>query len=276
MNIAGLFLYPVKGLRGFPVTSAEVDALGFIGDRRFLIVEETGKFMTQRTHPRMARIATELTASELVLRAVAGGSFSVPLRPDPAAGEPLVLPVSVWRSEGLLAEDCGDDVAMWLSIYLGHPCRLVRIGERFHRPVLKPAALPGDVVTFADSVPFLVVSEASLADLNDRLLAQHEDAVPMDRFRPNLVVTGCAAFAEDTWPRFRAGSVVFRAAGTCVRCLVPTIDQLTGERGKEPIRTLATYRRAPAAATDVIFGQNLIHETKSGTVRVGDAVELLG
>ena len=124
---------------------------------------------------------------------------------------------------------------------------------------------------FADAVPFLVISEASFADLNARL----DFPLPMDRFRANLIVTGCAAFAEDAWPRFRIGGVTFRAAGPCTRCTITTTDQLTGERSKEPLRTLATYRRAPAAPTDVNFGQNLIHETKSGTVRIGDAVELL-
>ena len=136
------------------------------------------------------------------------------------------------------------------------------------------AAKPDDAVAFPDAVSFLILSEASLGELNDRLVTQGEEAVPMNRFRPNLVISGATPFAEDTWPRLRIGEIAFRAAGPCLRCQVPTIDQLTAERGKEPIRTLATYRRSPADATDVIFGQNLIHETKSGTIRVGDSVVL--
>ena len=269
MHLSGLFLYPVKSLGGFAVDSAELDALGLVGDRRFLLVDETGRFLTQRTLPRMALIATALDATHLTLSTSSTGSVRVPRGSDPAAP---VRTVSVWKSEALLAEDCGDPAAQFLSDFLRTRCRLVRIGEKFSRPVLKAAALPGDVVTFADACPLLVIGEASLADLNDRLAERGEEPVPMNRFRPNLVVSGCPAFAEDTWTRFQLGAAVFRAAGTCVRCLVPTTDQATAERGKEPLRTLATYRRAPANPTDVIFGQNLIHETKSGSVHVGDTL----
>lgn len=271
MHLTGLFIYPVKGLRGFAVNAAAVDALGLVGDRRFLVVDETGRFLTQRTLPRMTLVTTALDATHLTLSANGAGSVRVALASDPAA--PLRT-VSIWKSEGLQAEDCGDVAAAFLSSLLATRCRLVRSGKKFRRPVLKPAARPGDVFHFGDGAPVLVISEASLADLNDRLVAHGEDAIPMSRFRPNLVVTGCAAFAEDTWPRFRLGSAVFRAAGQSSRCIVITTDQLTGARGKEPLRTLATYRRDATDPTDVNFGQNLINETKSGTFRVGDAVEI--
>jgi hypothetical protein len=130
------------------------------------------------------------------------------------------------------------------------------------------------VVSFADAYPLLAISEASLADLNDRLLAGGEAPVPMDRFRPNLVLGDCPAYAEDTWTRFRIGDVTFRAAGPCARCLIPTTDQETALRGKEPLRTLATYRRDPEDPADVNFGQNLVHETKSGMIKLGDTVTL--
>ncbi|MBL9190010.1 MAG: MOSC domain-containing protein [Opitutaceae bacterium] len=265
MHLSGLFVYPVKSLRGCAVTSAPLDALGLAGDRRFLVVDEQGKFMTQRSHPRMALISTALDATHLTLSTSPAHAISVTRASDPTA--PLRT-VSVWQSENLLAEDCGDAAAGWLSTFLATRCRLVRIGEKFHRPILKAAARAGDSVSFADAYPLLVISEASLADLNDRL----DFPLPMDRFRPNLVVAGCAAFAEDTWPRVRIGEAIFRAGGPCARCNVTTTDQLTAERGKEPLRTLATYRRDPADPTDVNFGQNLIHETKAGTLRVGDAV----
>jgi len=271
MHLSSLFIYPVKGLRGFSVNVAEVDALGLIGDRRFLVVDETGRFLTQRTHARMALVDTALDADTLTLAAAGAGSVSISRASDSSA--PLRT-VSIWKSEGLLAEDCGDAPAAWLGDFLGLRCRLVRVGDRFSRPVTKPAARPGDRVGFPDAVPMLVISEASLADLNARLVARGEDALPMNRFRPNLVVAGCPAFAEDTWPRFRIGEITFRSAGPCVRCIVPTIDQQTAERGKEPLRTLATYRRTAVNPTDVNFGQNLINETKSGTLRVDDAVEV--
>lgn len=268
MHVTGVFLYPVKSLRGFAVPAAEIDALGFVGDRRFLLVDANNQFLTQRTLPRMTLIETALTATDLVLRAPHGGSCAVPLR-APAPAE--ILSVRIWKSEGLLAEDCGVEVAVWLSDFLRHPCRLVRIGEEFRRPVLKAKAQPGDIVNFADACPFMILSEASLNDLNARL----DTPLPLNRFRPSFMVDGCEAFAEDTWTRFRIGAVNFRSAGPCIRCMITTTNQRTAERGKEPLRTLASYRREPPDSTDVKFGQNIIHETKSGTVRVGDAVNLL-
>jgi len=131
------------------------------------------------------------------------------------------------------------------------------------------------VTGFGDSCPFLVVSEASLADLNDRLQREGHAALPMDRFRANLVVAGCGPHAEDTWKRFRIGDVVFRSAGPCARCVVTTTDQATGDRGVEPLRTLATYRRDPAKHSNVNFGHNLVNESKAGRLRVGDPVVLL-
>lgn len=268
-RLAGLFLYPVKSCRGVAVPAAAVDALGLVGDRRFLVVDETGRFLTQRSHPRLALVVPTLTPDALHLTAAGHGTIQVPRA---AAGPAPTLAVTVWRSEQLQAEDCGDEAARWFGDFLGLRCRLARIGRDFHRPVLKAAARPGDVVNFADAVPFLALGEASLADLNDRLVAQGEEPVPMDRFRPNLVLAGSPPYAEDTWTRCRIGDLTFRHAGPCARCVVTTTDQLTAARGKEPLRTLATYRRDPDDPTDVNFGVNLIHESRAGTLRVGDAV----
>jgi uncharacterized protein len=273
MHLSGLFVYPVKSLRGCAVTGAEVDPLGLVGDRRFMVVDENNQMLTQRALPRMALITTGLGPANLKLAADGAGSISVPRASDPSAA---LRHVAVWKSDGLLAEDCGDAPAAWLSDFLGLKCRLVRSGAKFLRPVLKPnVASSGDLVGFADAFPFLIIAEASLAELNDRLAAQGEDAVPMNRFRPNLVVSGCEAFAEDNWPRLRIGEITFHAGGPCSRCIMTTTDQLTGQRGKEPLRTLATYRRDAAEPSDVNFGQNLIHETKTGTLRIGDPVELM-
>lgn len=275
MHLSGLFLYPVKSLRGVAVAAADVDALGFVGDRRFLVVDERGQHLTQRPLPRMALITAELATEHLVLSADGVSNIAVPLRAAPHTPPPLRT-VSVWNSEGLLAEDCGTDVSRWLSSFLGLTCHLVRIGEKFRRPVLNPArAKPDDLFNFADGYPFLVIGEASLADLNDRIVERGEEPVPMNRFRPSLVISGAAPLAEDSWPRVRIGEIVFRAGGPCARCIVTTTDQFTGARGKEPLRTLATYRRDASDASAVNFGQNLIHETKSGTLRVGDAVSIV-
>lgn len=266
MHLSGLYIYPVKSLRGVAVPAAALDAHGLVGDRRFLVVDDTGRFLTQRVLPRMALIDTELGREELILRHPQHGSAAVGLTDD---GPPAT--VQIWR-DMVQAVDCGVEIAVWLSDFLRHPCRLVRMGTDYRRPVKPAKAQPGDVVSFADAYPLLALSEASLSDLNDRLVTQDEEPVPMNRFRPNVVIAGCPAFAEDAWQRVRIGAAVFRAAGPCVRCNIPTIDQATAVRYKEPIRTLAAYRRTATDASEVIFGQNLIHETKSGELRIGDAV----
>jgi hypothetical protein len=269
-TLTGLFIYPVKSLRGCSVAAADLDDLGLVGDRRFLVVDHSGAFLTQRTLPRMALIATELQPGSLRLTAPGAGTLTVNRATDPSAPRRTV---TVWSSTGLTAEDCGDEAAGWLSAFLNTPCRLVRAGAAFHRPVSKPGkAQPGDVVAFADAYPLLVVSEASLAELNSRLVENGGEPVPMDRFRPNLVVSGTSAFAEDGWTRLRIGDVVLRAGGPCARCVVTTTDQLTAERGEEPLRTLAAFRRDPRQASQVNFGQNLLLDTRRGTLRVGCAV----
>ena len=271
MRVSGLFLYPVKSCRGLSVPSAELDDYGFVGDRRFMVVTEVdGMFLTQRTHPRMALIETALTPDTLILSTPKHGSVSVPCASSLTPHASIQSRVTVWKST-VSADDCGDEPAEWLSNFLGLPLRLVRMGGSFQRPIVKPTAQPGDVVSFADGYPFLVLSEASLADLNSRL----KEPLPMNRFRPNLVVAGCDAFAEDAWTKVRIGDVVFRNAGPCARCPITTTDQLTAECGKEPLKTLATYRRDPDDPTDVNFGVNLIHETKRGTVRAGAPVDLI-
>ncbi|MBP9913634.1 MAG: MOSC domain-containing protein, partial [Opitutaceae bacterium] len=216
-----------------------------------------------------ALITTELGRDSLILRNPHHGSAAVGLH-EP--GAPLT--VQVWR-DTVEAEACSVEIDVWLSDFLRQPCRLVRIGQNYRRPVKPAKAQPGDVFTFADGYPMLALGEASLADLNDRLVAQGEAPVPMDRFRPNLVIAGSAAFAEDTWPRFRIGDLTFRTTGPCARCTITTTDQQTAARGKEPLRTLATYRRDQTEPTNLNFGQNLVHETKSGSLRVGDAISII-
>jgi len=272
IRLTGLRLYPVKSLQGISIDGGTVDALGLLHDRRFLVVDDGGRFLTQRTWPRMASIGTALDADHLTLSAEGHGHRRVPLREIDA---PLRT-VGVWGSKGLNAEDCGDEIAGWLSDFLKVGCRLVRIGDAFDRPVSKgDFARSGDVVGFADAFPFLIVSEASLAELNRRILEGDGAPVPMDRFRSNLIVDGCEPFAEDTWSRFQFGDVVFRSGGPCIRCIMTTTDQRTGERGKEPLRTLARFRRDPEDPSQVRFAQNLIHESKRGTLRVGDVLRLL-
>jgi uncharacterized protein YcbX len=273
MHLSGLFIYPVKSLRGIAVESAQIDELGLVGDRRFMVVDETDRCITQRSSPRMAIIETELTPTELILRAPNVGTCTIPRC---SSSPPVPRTVSIWKSEGLIAEDTGEDSSRWLSSFLGLRCRLVRIGKEFRRPVINPKSTqPGDVFTFADGYPFLLTTEASLADLNDRILARGGEAVPMNRFRPNLVVSNAESFAEDNWPLIEIGSATFRDGGPCERCVITTTDQLTSERGKEPLRTLAHFRRSPTDPTAILFGRNFIHQTKTGSLHIGDRLSLL-
>lgn len=274
MHISELHIYPVKSCRGLSLQTAEFDEHGLRGDRRFMVVNAAdGMFLTQRTHPRMALIETALIAENLVLSSPNRGSVIVPLQSD--ASSPIQqTSVTVWKNT-VIADDCGDAPGEWLSQFLGSPLRLVRMGSAFNRPVKPSKAQPGDVVSFADAYPFLALSEASLADLNDRLAAKDEDALPMNRFRPNLVIADCDAYDEDRWIRIKINETMFRNAGPCGRCIVTTTDQFTAQRGKEPLKTFATYRRDPADHTQVNFGTNLIHETKRGTLRVGDEVVMV-
>ncbi len=276
-RLSGLFIYPVKSCRGHRVEAAAVDDYGFVGDRRFLVVSPEGQFFTQRQLPQMARIETELVNGRLTLSSANAGSVTVT---DSLTATARTLSVTVWK-DTMTADDCGEPAAEWLTRFLGTPARLVRIGAAFSRPIPArkiPSTLPTSSamppqVSFADGFPFLVISEASLAVLNDRLAERGEEPVPMNRFRPSLVVRDCEAFAEDTWGRFKIGDVIFHGATPCARCVVTTTDQETGERFKEPLRTLATFRRDATDPTDVNFGRNLIHETKRGTVTAGATLE---
>ncbi len=273
MQLSALFIYPVKSFRGCALPACDVDELGFVGDRRFMVVDETGRFLTQRVLPKMALIDTAFSASALTLSFASQGSVSIPQikEPDGDARE-----VSVWSSHGLMADDCGTEVADWLSSILGIRCRLVRIGDCYRRPLTKAGSDTKDLVSFADAYPFLILGESSLADLNDRLASQGGDPLNMSRFRPNLVFSGGDAFVEDRWHRFRIGNMTFRTGGPCARCTITTIDPETGDRSPEPLRTLSTYRRNPGKLSEISFGQNLVHESKSGTLQIGDCIETLG
>lgn len=273
MRLSALLIYPVKSLRGCSVSFSEVDSLGLVGDRRFMVVDESGRFVTQRTLPKMALIDTALSTSELTLSHAEYGQVSVSTGRNAAAA---ARSVSVWGSTELSAEDCGEEAADWLGEVLSFRCRLVRIGERFRRPVIRGGGGRDDLVSFADAFPVLILGESSLAELNDRLISAGNDAMTLERFRPNLVFSGGEPFDEDHWHRFRIGPMTFRASGPCARCTITTINPDTGERDFEPLRTLATYRRDPTNTSEINFGQNLVHETKSGTLRLGDPIEILG
>jgi len=272
MQVSSLHYYPIKSCRGVATLDMEIDEFGPVDDRRFLIVDANGRFLTQRERPQMARILIRPGPDGWKI-AIPGEDLVTLPRLPPA--DALVREVTVWR-DTVRADDCGDHAASCFSGFFGEAVRLVRAGREYSRTVPSartPAALlgkgDGSRVTFGDAFPFLITSIESISDLNSRL----EEPLPMERFRPNIVVTDCAAYEEDTWLSIRIGSVVFHAAGPCGRCAVTTTDQHTGECGKEPLRTLATYRRGPDGAVN--FGQNFVHAAARDAIRVGDAVTVL-
>jgi uncharacterized protein len=261
-SLSGLYVYPIKSCAGISLESAALDPTGLRHDRRWMLVDETGEFMSQRAHPRMALISTHLSDEHLTVSAPDMPDLQIPLHPT----NENLIDVSVWGDASKGAPE-GEEADRWFREFLRFPCRLVRKPDDDTRSVDSIYAENGDQVSFADGFAFLLISEASLEDLNTRL----DDPLPMDRFRPNFVVRGCNPYAEDEWGHVRIGGVPFRVAEACPRCAITTTDQKTGTRGKEPLRTLATYRKFDG---EVFFGRNLIHDDL-GTVRVGDAVEIM-
>ena len=260
--VSELYVYPIKSCRGLRLPSGEVEERGFRFDRRWMLADESGLFLSQRKIPAMALIDVALGPGHLTVSAPGMDPLVVPLE----AGLEASVQTTIWR-DVVQAQPYGDEVNRWFSAFLGLPCRLVKFPDQARRNVDTRYAKQGEHTAFSDAYPFLAISEASLADLNSRL----EHALPMNRFRPNIVLAGCEAFAEDTWPAFRIGPVTFRSAKPCTRCRVTTIDQLTGISGVEPLRTLSQYRRR---GSGVLFGQNLLH-SGSGRISVGDSVHIL-
>lgn len=259
-ELAGLFIHPLKSARAVALDAATVEPRGLHGDRRWMLVDAEGRFLSQRSHPELARLGATL-----------GGDT---LRLD-WAGETLdVAPPAIRdRRTVVVWDDTVDAVAAsaadaWLADRLGAGVRLVFMDADARRPVHRG---PDSEVSFADGYPVLLAVNASLDDLNARITADGGTPVGMDRFRPNLVVRGAPAWAEDAWRRLRIGEVEFACVKPCERCVVTTTDQRTGARGAEPLRTLATFRRGEHG---VLFGVNLT-PLGTGTLRVGDPVTVL-
>jgi uncharacterized protein YcbX len=264
ITLSSLIYYPVKACRGFEVDSTCVERMGLEHDRRMMVVTPEGKFLTQREYPRLALVTPQLDDETLILSAPGFDSIQMPIQ---SSGIPW--PVDIWKSKGVQAIDQGEEAADWFSSWLGTSVRLVHIADGYIRKVNEQYAVSQDDHTgFADGYPILLASEESLRDLNSRL----ETSIPMNRFRPNVVVNGCEPFAEDTWKRIRVGEIELAIVKPCARCVVTTIDKETLGRSKEPLKTLASYRRHEFG---VIFGQNVI-PLNVGRLRLGMPVEILG
>jgi uncharacterized protein YcbX len=265
--LASLHIHPVKGCRAVDLAEAAVEPWGLAGDRRWLIVDADCQFMTQRKHPALARVVVT-PGPGADITAAAGGSPSLRVQAPDESAE--LLKVTVWRST-VLAAAAGAEADAWFSAYLGEPARLVYLDDPTRRSVDPEYSKDGDTVSFADGYPLLLTSTESLDKLNEWLTAAGHQPVPMNRFRPNVVVSGYQPWAEDRWRRIRIGEVSFRVAKPCGRCVVTTTDQTTGMRGSQPLRMLAARRRF---GKNLVFGQNLIPDSP-GHIRVGDPIEII-
>jgi uncharacterized protein YcbX len=267
-TVSQLFVYPIKSCRGIAVEAAAVESRGLAGDRRYMLVDANGRFVTQRQHPRMALIGVSRDGDAWLVEA--------------PGQEPLRLPVSMSASVMVAASTCqvriwrqtveatlaDADTNIWFSSFLGFACGLVYMDDHQHRPVENDAAAFDDEVSFADGAPVMLLSDASLAELNGRL----ERPVTIDRFRPNIVVSAETPFEEDDWRNVAIGTARMDVAWPCARCALPTVDPETGERDPdgEPLRTLMSYRRR---GTNTYFGQNLLPR-EPGVIAVGDVVSV--
>jgi hypothetical protein len=261
MHLASIHIYPIKSCGGITVTTWPVDEFGLRYDRRWMLATPRGHFLTQRELPALALVRVSLVPPHLKL--IAPGMEELTVALDPLGGRPIAA--QVWNDAvQVVAPDHAADA--WFSDYLGYEVVLAYMPASVVRPVDSFFAPKGGRASFADGFPFLLAGEASLADLNGRL----EVPLPMNRFRPNLVVSGSTPYAEDGWRSITVGAIPMEVVKPCARCVVTTTNQDTLERDQEPLRTLATYRLRDQ---NVMFGQNVVHYG-TGRLRVGDVVTL--
>lgn len=258
MKVHALWIYPVKSLAGIPVDDFVLDDFGPAGDRRWMIIDDERRFVTQRSHPELATIATAMVDGKVGVDIPGQGRFQL----TPSSTELRAL---VWN-DWVPALEATEDANAALSQFYGASLRFVYMPDESFRRVDTARVLDRRRVSFADGFPLLVTTTASLAELNERLAAP----VEMRRFRPNLVVAGSAPWAEDGWRELTVGDIRFSLVKPCSRCVMTTVDPDAGTKDPEvqPLRTLSSYRRT---AEGVLFGMNAIHES-TGRIRVGDPI----
>ena len=289
MIVSEINIYPIKSLKGISLSESLVEKRGLRYDRRWMLTDKDGMFFTQREVPKMATVAVAVDFSGLTVTADGFPAMRIPAEPDRGEKQTVTVWQSTVKSEVYIGE-----ISEWFSEVLQRKCQLVRMPETSERHVNPRFDTGKDIVSFADGYPLLLIGEASLEDLNARIAKNFNDReeeapepLPMNRFRANVVVQGSEPFEEDKWSMIRIGETNFRVAKPCARCVIPTIDQATGEfDGKEPSRTLASYRMAKDVfpksyeslghtATGVLFGENLIPENPGSTLRIGDMVTVI-
>lgn len=264
LSISHLYVYPIKSLGGIELTEARLTDRGIEHDRRWMLVDENNRFLTQREFPQMALLRTAIHANELTV--YEKGNEVDAIRVNLYPTETATVRVQVWDDvvEAIVMEY---EINQWFSDKLNRVCKLVYMPDASQRKVDADYALNNELTGFSDAFPVLMIGQASLDDLNSRLTT----AVPMNRFRPNIVFTGGTAFEEDTMNYFQINGIDLYAVKPCARCVVTTTDQETGIIAKEPLKTLASYR---TGNNKVYFGQNILYK-QEGILRVGDELKVV-
>ncbi|HTI61526.1 MOSC domain-containing protein [Mucilaginibacter sp.] len=263
LQISGLYIYPIKSMAGISVNRAQVTDRGFEYDRRWMLVDENNLFISQREVAELALMNIDINEKGLSVTYKRGNtSISIPFQPETSE----FAEVTIWDDTctGQFVSQAADE---WFSNMLNIRCRLVYMPDATHRITDQRYTSANSVTSFSDGYPFLIIGQASLDDLNSRL----EKSVPMNRFRPNIVFTGGEPYSEDMMHTFEIGNIQFHGVKLCARCPIPTIDQQSLERGKEPLKTLARYR---FKNNKIMFGQNLVHNS-AGQIAVGDELKVL-
>lgn len=263
LQLQEIYIYPIKSLGGISVPEAEVQQTGLKYDRRWMLTDSEGNFLSQRTFPQMALLQVNIESDCLIVTHKNNllSSLTIPLN---AAGKKKVT-VSIW-DDVCTALEVSEIANKWFSYAVNMPVKLVYMPADTHRLVDEDYANNKEIVSFADAYPFVIIGQSSLDDLNQRL----NEPVTMNRFRPNLVFTGGAPYCEDTIDRFCIGNVTFTAVKPCARCVLITIDQELATKGKEPLKTLSAYR---TQKNKIMFGQNLLH-VGAGIIRAGDKIKV--
>lgn len=259
MYLQDIYIYPIKSLGGIRLDEALLEERGFKYDRRWMLVDRSGKFLSQRTFPKMALLQVELSEEGLHVfdKSSPEHRLTVPYQTQ----NDEFIKVEIWEDD-VKAQLVNEECDIWFSKYLGFACHLVYMPGSSARKLKPKYAVNGESVSFADGMPYLIIGQSALDDLNTKLM----HAVPMDRFRPNLVFRGGAPFAEDSWDSVAIGEALFKVTKPCARCVMTTVNQQTAEKGKEPLKTLATYR---SVNNQVMFGQNMLL-LEGQKVKVGD------
>jgi uncharacterized protein YcbX len=264
LKISQLFIYPVKSLGGIAVNSVNLTDRGLEHDRRWMLIDENNRFLSQREHAQMALFKTELLAESLTVTYVADGStLLIPFKPL----KQQKLEVTIW-DDICAAQLVSDEADAWFTEKLGINCRLVYMPDDTLRQTDSRYTSEGMVTSFSDAYPALIIGQASLDDLNSRLAEQ----LKMNRFRPNIVFTGGAPYSEDTMNHIVINGIDMYGVKLCARCVLTTIDQETIVKGKEPLKTLAGYRRK---GSKILFGQNIVYSVNNGLISIGDELTVL-